>query len=203
MFENIALHSQGFIYGDNKKPYFSAERKSLTFGKSSTVIPDGVSSVNETTLQTFWAYLTVLQQKPIMKSSFFEVKAVAGFIRLSSNGYQIQGELDAVSNSTGAKLAGRGTMTFVTTTNTFIHPNVINYANKKHIQLYQVFAFEETDNGSIRFTPPIPLNNPRTGKSIPINVTPLGKIFDLTKPYYLNSAIRAEPPGTQDPEEVE
>lgn len=94
-------------------------------------------------------------------------------------------------------------MTFVTTANTFIHPNVIAYANKKHIQLYQVFAFEETDDGSIRFTPPIPLNNPRTGRATPINVTPLGRIFDLTKLYYLSPGIQAEPPGTLDPEEVE
>lgn len=202
MFENIALLSQGFVYEGNEL-FPSSERKTLSFGKYNFVKPDGVRSVHETTLRTWLGIPYGNSTMTYPKSSFFEVKAVAGWIRLSSSGYQIQGELDAVSNSVGATQAGRGTMTFITTANTFIHPNVISYANKKHIQLYQVFAFEETDDGSIRFSPPIPLNNPRIGRSTPINVTPLGKIFDLTRPYYLNSGIKAEPPATIDPEEVE
>ena len=201
MFEGVSLASQGL--NENKKRYQSNERRKATGGKSGEVIPDGVRGVQQTTLRTWLGipYGTTTTTYP--ESSFFEVKAVDGTIRLSSSNYQIQGELDAVSNSLGATDAGRGTMTFITTANTFIGGDVINYANKKHIQLYQVFSFEESDDGSIRFTPPLPLNNPRSGRATLLNVTPAAKIFDLSRPYFLSPSMRAEPPGTPDPEKVE
>ncbi len=201
MFEGVSLRSQGL--SENTKRYTSSERKAKTYGKSSEVIPDGVRGINETKIETWCGIPYGTSTMTYPESSFFEVKAVDGVIGLSYNRYQIQGELDAVSQSMGAKQAGRGTMTFITTANTFIAPDVINYANKKQIQLYQVLSFEETDDGSIRFTPPIPLNNPRVGRATPINVTPAIKVFDLGKPYHLSPNVRTESIDTQDPEIVE
>ena len=40
-----------------------------------------------------------VESEYLPQSSFFEVKAVNEFIRLSSSSYQIQGELDVVRNS--------------------------------------------------------------------------------------------------------
>lgn len=148
-FESIGLASQGFS-SENTKPFKSMERLENT-GTSSTVIPDGVRDVTENITQLFPPGIKSITYQ---KSSFFEVKAVNGIIRLSSSNYQIQGELDAVKNS-AAGMEGRGTMTFVTTANTFIGNDVVGYARRNKIQLYQVFAFRETDDNSIHFTPPL------------------------------------------------
>jgi hypothetical protein len=136
------------------------------------------------------------------ESSFFEVKAVNGTINLSSSRYQIQGELDAVKNSV-AGVEGRGTMTFVTTANTFVGNDVIRYAQKNRIQLYQVVAFRETDDNSIHFTPPIPLNNASRSRNN-INLTPLARIVDIKLGFSLSQSwIRPENPLNPDVEEVE
>lgn len=198
MFEDIALKSQDLI--ENTKRYESKERKLNTFGSSSFVIPDGVRGVE------------VYRQKPSMsfpflpwvweyydESSFYEVKAVDGVINLTSNNYQIQGELDAVKNSPAGSI-NRATFTFITTANTIISYDVIKYAHENHITLYQVFAFEETIDNSIRFTPPITLNNGSLNRFLKADLTIPYSLYKMFTPYYLNSGVSPEPPSTKDPE---
>ena len=200
-FEAIALDAQGV--SENKSPFPSSERSKATAGASSVVIPDGIRAVTETQVKIGMRWPPIyFKTKLYSNSSLFEMKAVDGFISLSSSNYQIQGELDVVKNSAAGKI-GRGTMTFVTTANTFIAADVIAYAQKNSINLYQVFAFQETDDNSIRFTPPIPLTHP-TKYSRSVNITPLAKIYQLGIPYFLTpNKATPQAPTTTDPEVVE
>lgn len=200
-FEAVSLASQSTP--ENTQSFPSSERSKATAGSSSVVVPDGVGTVTETKTAIGLRWPPIYTETEVYpNSSLFEVKAVDGFIRLSSSNYQIQGELDVVKNSPAGKI-GRGTMTFITTANTFIAADVIAYAQKNSINLYQVFAFQETDDNSIRFTPPIPLTNP-TQYSRSINITPLAKAYQLSLPYFLTpNKATTQPATTVDPEEVQ
>jgi RHS repeat-associated protein len=196
-FESIGLAEQGLY--ENTTRYTSQERAQATAGTTTTVIPDGMRDVKEVRTQLI---PPGLKTTVYPNSSVFEVKAVSGFINLSTSNYQIQGELDVVKNSAGGR-AGRGTMTFVTTANTFIGADVLGYAQRNKIQLYQVFSFRETDDNSIHFTPPIPLNN-ASQYTNSINITPLARIVDIRFGYSLNPTwTRPENPANPDVEEVQ
>jgi len=170
MFEGMALASQGVP--KNNFLYSSSERRAATLGKKDEVIPDGVSS---TTVYTLTVIPFGYTASVYPGSHFIEVKAVDGTINLSSSNYQIQGEMQAIRSSSGYS-SGKSVFTFITTSNTVIGRDVINYANKYGIQLYQIGAIYETSNDLIMFSPPFPLNNVNKSKSYdlsPMKINPL------------------------------
>ena len=193
-FEGVGLASQGVA--ENGGHFPSAERSRFTAGRHTYTIPDGVRAVTETRFGFLGNTTTTYPN-----SSLFEIKAVTGMLRLSSSSYQIRGEMDAVRNSAAGRM-GRGTMTFVTTANTIIGPDILQYARANRINLYQVFAIEETDNNSIRFTPPIPLVSPSHYRNN-INLTPVLRAGDLSRSYFIRPGGAPDNPGNPDPEIVE
>ncbi|WP_157760860.1 hypothetical protein [Chitinophaga caeni] len=198
-FEMIGLYGGGFG-SENTTRFTSTERSYATAGTSTSVIPDGVRSAKKIQIRLI---PPGLKTSIYPNSSFAEVKAVNGVISLSSNNHQIRGELDALKNTAGGK-AGVGTMTFITTANTVIGPDVIEYAMANKLKVYQVFSFQETDDNSIHFSPPIPLALPVNGKNVPIDVTPIVKLVDIKFGYMLNPRwVRPENPKNPDVEEVE
>ena len=198
-FESIGLAAVGFGR-ENTTRFTSTERSYATAGTSTAVIPDGVRSAKKVETRLI---PPVLKTSIYPNSSFAEVKAVDGVIYLSSNNHQVRGEPDALKNSSGGK-AGAGTMTFITTANTIIGVDVIEYAMANKLKVYQVFAFQETDDNSIHFSPPIPLALPFNGKNVPIDITPIVKMVDIKFGFILNpSWVRPEDPKNPDVEEVE
>jgi hypothetical protein len=197
-FEHIAVISQG-LEPDINKRFFSNERSAITLGKHTYVVPDGVRDITETTF-SFSPLGTITTRYP--EGSFFEVKAVSGLIRLSYSGYQIQGELDAVRNTSGGKL-GRASLTFITTANTLISSDIINYANRNNIQLWQAMALRETDDNTIHFTLPIPLNRPTPNGGITYPIPPLQKIPTMRIGYPISPVFSSPQNSLDDIQEVQ
>lgn len=153
VFEGLALESQGALTKNGVK-YSSIERFQKTGGNVKDVIPDGISAVTYKRLDIAYLQMSTVV---LPNSHFYEVKAVDGTINLSYSNYQIQGELDAIKKTPGYS-EKRALFTFVTTANTKIGLDVVNYATKNGIQLFQVTANYETDNDRIYFSYPRMLN---------------------------------------------
>lgn len=120
-----------------------------TGGKYSSVIPDAVSNINVYSLFGSGYY---------PDSHFHEVKAVTGMLykKSGSSPYQILGLIDAIATSTLGGKDGRSILTFYTTSNTFVSPEVIQYANEKNVTLKWSVAYMH--NNLLYFTPPTTLS---------------------------------------------
>jgi len=91
--------------------------------------------------------------------TYIEVKAAKGPIYLSTNNYQIMGEIDAISREiqTGNNTV-HPNLYFVTTSDTQISQSVIDFANALNVRLLQSVV-ELTYNGQIRVEKPRSLTN--------------------------------------------
>jgi hypothetical protein len=173
-FEKIALQSQ-FLNKNNKK-FVSVARGFVTLGKTKIVIPDAVSSVTVTEFR----FLSKNVRTRFENSSFFEVKAFEGSIKLSTNNFQILGELDVASKSpAGTDSKPRATLTFITTSNTVIGFDVIQRAQELNIHLYQIKAFTETDDNSIFFGDKVKLAPGIEPRNITLQIPSLPLRFQL------------------------
>ena len=164
-FEHIAIVSQ-----DNSvmKPiieqqtFFSPERARRTAhlkrGPVPRVRPDGVRSVIVNEFQFWWPPINTTIYP---NSSFFEVKAVRGILRLSSNRHQIRGILDVARRSQAGRV-DKATVVFVTTADAIIGKDIKDRANLLGISLYQVVAGEK--DGFIYFSNPLRINDAPFGR---------------------------------------
>jgi RHS repeat-associated protein len=153
-FEDAALSSFGLV--KNTQPFQTPGRAAR--GGLLTTIPDGVRDVTVRDSR-------YKEPMTYRRSSFFEVKAVAGTLHLSYGKHQLFGILEAARNSDGAK-AGRANVTFITTANTIIGADVIAFASKHGISVHQSVAFQWGDGNNVVFSPTVELT-PGTSLSIP------------------------------------
>lgn len=105
----------------------------------------------------FGSHFFILSLLNIVIIHFHEVKAVTGWLNLNSgfSDYQVLGLIDAAANSTEGGAFGRSIVTFYTTSNTLISPDVIKYANDKKVTSKWSAAY--TYNNLLYFTPPTTL----------------------------------------------
>ncbi|PZU16273.1 MAG: RHS repeat-associated core domain-containing protein, partial [Shinella sp.] len=146
-FEKAALDYLNLLA--NSEKFSSKERSVRTGGKYNNVIPDAVSDIK---------IYSLFGKGTHEKSHFHEIKAVTGWLNLNSGSsdYQILGLIDAAANSTEGGIFGRSIVTFYTTSNTIISPDVIKYANDKKVTLKWAIAY--TYNDMLYFTPPTTLS---------------------------------------------
>ncbi len=152
-FEDAALRYWG--YPSNSASFQSKRRKVLS--GIGWVIPDAATDIT--------VYTSFFTKTTFAKSSFHEVKATSGFLHLNSGSspYQILGLIDAAAKSTTGGRNNRAILTFHTTADTFVSPEVIAYATKNGVLLKQSFAYLKP-GGYISFTAPIILNSPGNKK---------------------------------------
>jgi hypothetical protein len=141
-FQDFVLRSMpgGVRLPENFTPFGSVERGQRTNFMFNNVIPDAVTASPAGTGQPYG----MAAQFP--NSTFVEVKAVKGILRLSYGRWQILGMLDALRKSPAARSSGPRrafpNMVFVATADTIISPEVITFATKENIVLWWAVVLE-------------------------------------------------------------
>jgi RHS repeat-associated protein len=196
-FQEFALNSLGLV--ENFTPFPSPARAAATGGLPAAVIPDAVTAVKKVELR--WYFWPTVTEYP--NSSFYEVKAVAGVINLSYSNHQIRGLIDVAARSPAGMGVGPKRplpiITFVTTADTVIGPDVLAEATRRGVAIWQSIAVA-VPNGQggtqIAFGPYIPLNPGVYGgtAALPAGGAPPGTI---------GPAHSGGPPGDPDPAEVQ
>jgi hypothetical protein len=160
-FENTFFNwaaQDGMMVRKNTRKFRSAER--LRMAGVGNVVPDGTNDVK--TIAYEWPLKIRTTLYP--DASFYDMKAVSGTIGLSTDEYQILGFLDALrANSPEATKRGYSSLTFVTTSDARISPNVLNKASQMGINVFQMVAYINADN-EIGFSNPMLLNPVRPTK---------------------------------------
>ncbi|WP_181019438.1 SpvB/TcaC N-terminal domain-containing protein [Nonomuraea typhae] len=182
-FQDFALNRYGLL--ENFRSFASPARAAATGpGGPRSVIPDAVRHVTQVTLR-WWI---IPQLVPFANSSFTEVKAVSGTLTLSSSNHQIRGLIDVAARSPAGMATGPGrplpVVTFITTADTIIGPDVVTEATRRGVALWQITAFEVPSSGGaaqIGFNPAILLNpsvfgrgTARPGPTGPFTPRPFG-----------------------------
>lgn len=138
-FESAVLRGMG--YQRNGINFNSPERVLMTGGTPAAVRPDAIAPVATTNAGVF----------PM--GQFIEVKAYAGTLRLSTSNWQLMGEIDAlrINNLNMPNNVNPALMLF-TLTSTTIDSDLINYAESRNVEVYQikvkVNSFGELDIGT-------------------------------------------------------
>ncbi len=160
-FENFVLSSLGLV-PRNTNLFFSPARAAATGGLPASVIPEAVRPITKYQLKAgFIPWPTTYPD-----SSFYEVKAVRGVIGLGHSRSQILGLIDVASRSSAGVATGahrpRPIVTFITTGDTVIGPDVIAEATKRGVAVWQAVVTEDpsasTTNPTLSIGPFIPLN---------------------------------------------
>jgi len=203
-FQEFALNALR-LNPENFTLFPSPARAAATGGLPAGVIPDAVKNIRVVDISWFIPETTVYPN-----SSFFEVKAVNGVLGLGSSNSQIRGLIDVAARSAAGMATGPDaplpTVTFITTANTLIGPDVIAEATRRGVALWQVIAYEVPGPGGttgIGFSPAIPLNPAVFPKGTWLDpyipIPPVGG----AAPGTLGPAGRAGPPLQPDPTEVQ
>jgi RHS repeat-associated protein len=160
-FQEFANTSLGLT--ENFTPYPSPAR--AAYGGAPTVIPDAVRNITKIDVTLTWYGAQRITTTTYPNSSFFEVKAVNGTLNLSSSGQQIRGLIDVAARSPAGAATGPDrvlpTITFITTANTIIGPDVLAEATRRGVAVWQVVAYEVpggAGGAQIGFSPAVPLN---------------------------------------------
>lgn len=143
-FENAVLDALNIPKNTTRFP--SPVRATETNGNKNLVEPDGVSS----TIHSPNGNVTNIQTYP--NTVFHEVKAYTGTVYLSSDSYQIKGEIDALANNSTNLPSGVKPAFYIYTTSTgSIHVDVSNYATQRNVRLFHVTASVNTQ-GVVRIS---------------------------------------------------
>ncbi len=159
-FQEFANNALGLT--ENFTPYPSPVR--AAYGGPPTVIPDAVRNITRVDITMTWHGME-MTSTTYPNSSFFEVKAVNGTLNLSSSNQQIRGLVDIAARSPAGAATGPDrvlpTITFITTANTIIGPDVLAEATRRGVAVWQVVAYEVPGSAGgtqIGFGPALPLN---------------------------------------------
>lgn len=198
-FEHWVLSSLGLL-PRNTSLYPSPARAAVTGGLPRAVIPEQVRPINVVR----WAFFT----KPYPGSSFYEVKAVNGIVGLSHSRYQILGLIDVAALSPAGMSPGkpkglRPIVTFVTTGDTVIGPDVLAEATRRGVAVWQAIVLEAPSmlamNSVLSIGPFVPLNPAVYTPVVPPASVPKPHMpGTLTSPLGLPVTVPADP----DPPEV-
>jgi RHS repeat-associated protein len=194
-FQEFANNALGLT--ENFTPFPSPARAAATGGSPAAVIPDAVRDITKIEIDYKWGFIPQYSSTTFPNSSFFEVKAVAGVLSLSYSNSQIRGLIDVAARSPASGDTGPDrvlpTITFITTGNTVIGPDVLAEATRRGVAIWQVIAYETPGSGGsqVGFTPALPLNPqvfPTRGF--------FGQMFD---PYIPVPPLGGAAPGTLGP----
>ena len=198
-FQDFAVQSFGLHENFVNIP--SPDRAAHTGGSPAAVRPDAVRGVRK--VEFIWRIIPWSTVYPL--SEFYEVKAVRGVLNLSSSNHQIRGLIDVAARSPAGMATGPDrvypVLTFITTIDTVIGPDVIAEATKRGVLLTQSIAYEIPGGPTgvrIGFTPPVPLNPGLIGAGT-VAVPPLPGLF---RPFGPGGGLPADPLDP-DPAEVQ
>lgn len=148
--EAVNLELNGALPTPNTTKIFSPVRAAATGDAVRFVVPDIVAD-----------HVAVRRNVPLGfdDSAFYEVKAVAGTINLSSSRHQIRGLVDVADRSPlGTSIhPAWPTLTFVTTADTVIGADVAAEGSARHVEVRQMIALE-VSKGVLGLAPSISLN---------------------------------------------
>ena len=143
-FEQLAL-IEFLAFG--KQPAFDVPERQAKYNIS-TVIPDASMPIN-----IFYSEGNYRGKKTVDNASLYEVKAVNGTLELSTSKGQIKAIIDVAARAVTSLDGKPASVTFITTSNTFISDAVIMYATQKKVLIYQAIAGLTSDNRIVFSSP--------------------------------------------------